>query len=146
MKYLRSRGPFLERPGNFSGPKSHFKNHEAFYVESFLCKQVLHLSKAYTYVAFQIYKESFWFFSYGILKLASRARKLSGDFRETGVRSRLYTCLSSPSTNYGFVSGPVVLINEMGRVLFAVLGDDELGLNLTEDNLLILQMSVYACV
>ena len=28
-------GPFLERPGNFSGPKSHFKNHEAFYVQSF---------------------------------------------------------------------------------------------------------------
>ena len=31
---FRDRGPFLERPGNFSGPKSHFKNHEAFYVQS----------------------------------------------------------------------------------------------------------------
>ena len=48
------RGPFLERPGNFLGPKSHFKNHEAFYVQSFLCQQVLHLSKTYNYAAFRI--------------------------------------------------------------------------------------------
>ena len=46
-------GQFLERPGNFSGPKSHFKNHLAFYVQSFLCHQVLHLSKDYTYAAFE---------------------------------------------------------------------------------------------
>ena len=52
--YSRIRSPFLERPGNFSGPKSHLKNHEAFYVQSFLCQQVLHLSKAYTYAAFRI--------------------------------------------------------------------------------------------
>ena len=32
---LNTRGPFLEHPGNFAGPKSHFKNHEAFYVECF---------------------------------------------------------------------------------------------------------------
>ena len=50
--WLRAWEPFLERPGNFSGPKSHFKNHEVFYVQSFLCQQVLHLSKAYTYAAF----------------------------------------------------------------------------------------------
>ena len=31
----KDRGPFLERLGNFSGPKSHFKNHEAFYVQTF---------------------------------------------------------------------------------------------------------------
>ena len=47
-------GPFLERPGNFSGPKSHFKNHEAFYIQNFFCQQVLHSSKAYTYAAFRI--------------------------------------------------------------------------------------------
>ena len=70
------RGPFLERPGNFSGPKSHFKNHEAFYVQNVFCQQVLHLSKAYTYAAFRIF-ESFWFFCYGLLKLAFRG------FRET---------------------------------------------------------------
>ena len=44
--------PFLRRPGKFSGPKSHFKNHEAFDVQSVICQQVLHLSKAYTYVTF----------------------------------------------------------------------------------------------
>ena len=43
------RGLFLESPRNVSGPKSHFKNHEAFYVQSFLMstgfafKQRLHL-------------------------------------------------------------------------------------------------------
>ena len=47
-------GPFLERPGNFSGPKSHFKNHEAFDVQRFLCQPVLRLSKAYTYAVFRI--------------------------------------------------------------------------------------------
>ena len=50
-----SRGPVLESPAKFSGPKSHFKNHEAFDVQqSFLCQHVLHLSKAYTYATFRI--------------------------------------------------------------------------------------------
>ena len=47
-------GPFLESPGKFSGPKSHFKTHEALDVQSFLFRQVLHLNKAYTYAAFRI--------------------------------------------------------------------------------------------
>ena len=54
LETVLTRVPFLERPGNFSGPKSYFKNHEAFYVQSFLCQQVVHLSKAYTYAAFRI--------------------------------------------------------------------------------------------
>ena len=37
-------GPFLQRS----------ENHEAFYVQSFLCQQVLPLSKYYTYAAFRI--------------------------------------------------------------------------------------------
>ena len=54
---LSRNGPlvaFLERPGNFSDPKSHFKNHEALDVKSFSYQQVLHLSKPYTYAAFRI--------------------------------------------------------------------------------------------
>ena len=54
LSSIEPRDPFLERPEHFSGPKNHFKNHEAFYVQSFLVQQVLHLSKAYTYAAFRI--------------------------------------------------------------------------------------------
>ena len=54
VKTTAAWGPFLESPGKFSGPKSHFKNHEAFDVQSFLCQHVLHLSKAYTYATFRI--------------------------------------------------------------------------------------------
>ena len=79
--YFGYRGPFLESPGKFSGPKSHFKTHEALDVQSFLFRQVLHLNKAYTYAAFRI-EESLWFFSYGLLKLAFRARKLFGTFEK----------------------------------------------------------------
>ena len=49
----KSRGPFLESRGKFSRPKSHFKNHEALELQSFLFQQVLHLNKAYTYETFQ---------------------------------------------------------------------------------------------
>ena len=55
--------------------KSHFKNHEVFYVQSFLCQ--LTLMSAYTYEAFRI-----WFFSYGLLNLAFQARKRSGTFEK----------------------------------------------------------------
>ena len=45
---------YLESPGTFSGPKSHFKNHDALDVQSFLFQQVLHLNKVYTYKRFEL--------------------------------------------------------------------------------------------
>ena len=38
----------------FRARKAISKSHKAFYVKSFLCRQVLHLSKAYNYAAFRI--------------------------------------------------------------------------------------------
>ena len=79
-----TRGPFLESPGKFSGSKSHFQNHEAFDVQTFLCQQVLHLSKAYTYATFRI--KNLFGFSVTVfqLKLVFRARKLSRAFEKRG--------------------------------------------------------------
>ena len=57
VQLLRGTGTLcLSGPGaHFSNvPKSYFKNPEAFDVQSFLCQQVLHLSKAYTYATFRI--------------------------------------------------------------------------------------------
>ena len=56
----RYRSMFLQIPGTFSVPNSHFKNRVAFNVQSFLFQQVLYLKQAYTYATFQI-QESFWF-------------------------------------------------------------------------------------
>ena len=44
------RGPFLESPGKFSDPKSHFKNYDKVLdVQNFLFQQVFHLNEAYTF-------------------------------------------------------------------------------------------------
>ena len=64
ISLLGTCAPFLENPGKFSGPKSHFKNHEALDVQRFLFQHVLHLNKAYTYATFRI-QESFCFSAAG---------------------------------------------------------------------------------
>ena len=72
LRITTNRGPFLESLGNFSGLKSHFKNQEALHVQSFLFQrlQLCNVSNL----------RIFLFFSYGILKLAFRARQLSEAF------------------------------------------------------------------
>ena len=72
--------PFLERPGNFSGPKSHRKISnltitELLYSQSFNIKEVLFIQEVSgVYISSSLDTDE--------LKMALRSRKLSGAFEK----------------------------------------------------------------
>ena len=71
-------GPILERPGNFSGPKSHFKTHEAPST-GFTLKDSLHFRFESKNLFFVFQRRSF--------KVDFPGTKLFRGFRGTGPRS-----------------------------------------------------------
>ena len=71
---LKPRGPFHVSPGKFSRPKSHFKNHEALNVQSFLFQHLLHLCNV---------SNSRFLFQPRTLKVGYSGPKAFRGFRET---------------------------------------------------------------
>ena len=83
LSFSFSRGPFLERPGNFSGAKAHFKIQTSWIVAHFLAHKPILLPQL---VLSSYYFQSYWNFALEYKhfkhKTAFRARKVTGAFEK----------------------------------------------------------------
>ena len=83
LSFSFSRGPFLERPGNFSGAKANFKIQTSWTVAHFLAHKPILLPQL---VVSSYYSQNYWNFALEYKhfkhKTAFQARKVTGAFEK----------------------------------------------------------------